>query len=389
MVLRRSLVTGIAALSVHRLIAGGHIGAMAQVADSDLVGPLADRADFASVWSVVEPGTEFGWGALDLPNGYAEAYASTVFSRVDDLADYFEKRTNKSFSQWFNSNMAGNGIWSTAKISGANVETNFTHFWDNYLVNGPINLVHFLAYMSIFINECGGNLISRTEAIGYPGHPGLAYPFDVITMGNPQKGTWRKASYNQNPNIRAGELFQSDHFNAAHGGLEPASVRGSANPVWLGQKYPQGNFTTSTKQSDAGYLLQADFHKFRGRGLIQTTWRSNYRKIVEFIVDYSGPNEVLQSYKSKWQDTDPEIICTISRDHEWDELFEKTNGIVSGRAIVLHAAAGKYLPLATTTASLNDSNAGSLLVFGDRIGGQGYGNRLKARFVEMAMQLGY
>lgn len=359
-----------------------------QAQGDEELGPLAGRADFAQAWTSLEAGSDFGWAPPDLPSGYGEAYAAAKFATADEVYDYFRGRTSKTFSEWFNEAIAGKGIWQTARISGPNVERNFREFWTNYLRSGPMSLTHFLAYMSIFVNECGGNLTSVTEKVGFPGHPGLAYPFNTITMGNVVAGKWRKSSYNQSPNILAGKLFQSAEFNAAHGELNPGSVQGSTDPVWLGQVYPQGSVSTSTNISQTGYLLQADFYKFRGRGLIQTTWRSNYRRIAQFVKDYAGDNKVLNAFKDKWKGIETETVCTISRDSDWDAIFEKTDGIVTCAAVFAHASQGNYLPLASTTEALNGNGPGSLQVMGDRIGGRGYGAKLKGRFVEVAQELG-
>jgi hypothetical protein len=57
---------------------------------------------------------------------------------------------------------------------------------------------------------------------------------------------------------------------------------------WRGPIYPRPDFPTEPTPNAAGYILEADFMKFRGRGFIQTTGRPNYARLIAFVQRYKG-----------------------------------------------------------------------------------------------------
>ncbi len=152
MISRRTAVSGLVGLASERLAFGKRLisAASAQTEATDPIGPPAfeGRADFANAWTLLEPGSDVAFGdfSANLGDGYAESYGTTVFKAADDIHEYFEKRTKKTFSGWFNAGPAGQGIWEGAKIHGKNVDEHFAQFWNNYTQTGPVNLMQVLAY---------------------------------------------------------------------------------------------------------------------------------------------------------------------------------------------------------------------------------------------------
>lgn len=78
---------------------------------------------------------------------------------------------------------------------------------------------------------------------------------------------------------------------------------------------------TNLRNPRAKLLRQADFCKFRGRGYIQITFRSGYKKLVTLIKNYTGNDSTIKKYKRKWNNGNEEVILTQSKDENWDELF--------------------------------------------------------------------
>lgn len=310
---------------------------------------------------------------MSLSTPLVTAAASVQFANGSEIVDFFESTVAQHFIDWFNSNCAHRQYWANNEINAAEeVKQRFRQIWDCIPLifeAEHINLLQFSALMSILINEVGAELLPVSELCGVSGYPGLAYAFCEIP------GV--KKSYNTGANNRsAGDLFfDDDDFWTAHSSRASADlVRAIPNlrDTWNTTVYPQNLFPTSLDPSHSGFIQQADFYKFRGRGFIQITWRCNYRSIVEFIQTYSGQNELILRYKTLWAGKAPDRVCTISTNADWDALFEQSDLIVPCRAIGLHnRASGNYLELTADALVLTAASAqpGSLYRMGLRING--------------------
>lgn len=354
---------------------------------------LQGRADFGHAWeSEAVPEIVAAAPAPDLPKGYAENFAATRFQDPRSIDDYFRHHTGKSFIRWFNDNVARRRYWAGRKITGNHLNRKFHNFWAAYLQSGDISLMEFISYMTVFVNEVGGDFSFKSEQINPDNsniqHPGICYLFDRFPI-NAGSQLWYKKSYNLPTNKLCRALFNTEAFNADRQHLPLAeALIGTTDNVWSSQTYPKERFSYSADPRKTGYVLEADFYKFRGRGLIQTTWRGNYSQLVTYVQSYSGTSPIITQFREKWKAYTPDDVCTISTNADWDLLFAGTENIIECTAIRLHAQRGQYLPLSSSSQILNGQDTGSLVTFGDDIGGGGYGNRLKARVFQIATTLG-
>ena len=322
-----------------------------------------------------------------LPGPVVQAAAALHFRNGGEINSFFEAATRTHFIDWFNANCARKEAWAGKAIGlSAEVKSRFQQIWDNIPAifdADSINLLQFIALMSILVNEVGAQLLPVAELCGSAGCPGLAYPFNDIP------GVKRSYNLGQG-NKPAGDLFFDDqHFWGAHSHLAAAElVRAAptAKEQWNGAIYPQNLFPTSLDPAETGFIQQADFFKFRGRGFIQVTWRANYRPIAAFVQNYTGTNAVILQYKSAWAALDPDLVCTITANQDWDALFQNTDFAIASRAIGLHnRACGNYLQLSSDPAVLDalSSAPGSFFNMGHRISG---GNAYAALFSQRAAQ---
>jgi hypothetical protein len=337
-------------------------------------------------------GIAFFGPAPDVANGIAEEYSKIIFRSEGEIDRYFGNKTGTAFNGWFTRALAGRGAWKNKGLAGPALDANFKAFWAAYLRDRPVSLMEFLVYMSLFINETGGNLVSRTERFGMAGYPGITYLFDRIVISYPDGRRWSKKSYNADAlNISAYQLFNDPMFCNAHADRALSRKLAKATDrVWLGDRYPRTAFPFSANERDMGFVLEADFFKFRGRGLIQTTWRSNYKGIAEFVLNYKGNDPLIRRFGAHWRGLNTHEVCTTSRNADWDMLFGDASRTILCESIRQHAASGGYLPLSFKSRVLNEdaTTFGSIVYMGRRVGGSaGYGNTLKGRVSQMCAAL--
>lgn len=291
---------------------------------------------------------------------FLAAIANVKISSSADVNTYFQSKTGKSFIDWFNASVAQKEYWGkqpphhspVTMAHDADAQNRFNALWNQTPVlfgSSSVNLLQFVALMSIVNNETGGKLMPTTERVGNVGNPGLAYAFNVIP------GT--KKSYNTlSTNKTAYDLFHDADFKARHGNLALGdSLKDTTNVAWKGTTYPAG-IDSSTDPARTGFIQETDFYKFRGRGFIQTTGRTNYKPIIDYILQYTGSNVLVNQYKSNWKGKSSETIATISTNRDWDVLFQNTDLLIPAVAINVHnKACGGYLAKITLQPGADNS----------------------------------
>src|SRR6185437_16515428 len=118
---------------------------------------------------------------MALPGQVVQAAAAVHFRNGNDIVGFFEVAARAHFIDWFNASCARKQAWAGKSIgSSQDVKSRFQQIWDNIpdmFDSDSVNLLQFVALMSILINEVGQELSPVTELCGSAGCPGLAYPF--------------------------------------------------------------------------------------------------------------------------------------------------------------------------------------------------------------------
>ena len=272
------------------------------------------------------------------------ALNSAALSSAAAVDAWSQTRLNSHFLTWFNQNLAGKGVWlGVTVVDNPANHAGFHAFWNNIAIltgGATATPFQFVALMGIFANECRANFKPVAERMGRPGFPGLTYLFDAI----PQL----KRSYNTLAGNRtAQQCFRNAAFNNAHSGKPlGAQLRDTADARWAGPAYPR-DVPSDNIPAITGYVMEADFMKFRGRGFIQTTGRANYAGIIQFIQAYTGDNNIIDFYQARWNGLSADDVAFSTSNEDWDRLFQETDLIIAAEAVRLHNdASGNYLALA-------------------------------------------
>ena len=276
-------------------------------------------------------------------------YNSQTFTNNLDIDKFFQSIGATDFSSWFNSNIPQTSPWQKDYLGSPQkykiVKNQWEIIWANLSTifgRNSINLVEFICMNSIMTNETGGSFIPKSEGSNKSTSPipGIAYEFNKIAG---------KSSYNTNSgNINAYTLFNDTDYIAAHGtkGLSTL-LKNTTNSAWQGSTFPLGfasslGFTYADETSSSGvkngFLIEADFFKFRGRGFIQTTTRNNYNPLVQYVINYSGNDSIVNQVKQSWSVYGNNIskILSSSTNSDWDSLFNTPNNTIANYAVYIH-----------------------------------------------------
>ncbi|MCW2276522.1 hypothetical protein GJ654_20395 [Rhodoblastus acidophilus] len=370
--------------------------------------PELGLADFADVWEFV--GEDLPVAAFvphPIPDTIVNSYNKNMHGVLgSQISDLFLDKFGRSFFSVYNE-VARSAAGQSAKMRAFRdvaAQERLIRLWDSYFENNflpaglslglqqTVTFLEYLTYCIIFLHETGGTLSRGAERVNPDdpalGQPGISYLYDRF---RPRGSSWQKKSYNSGLNRSCFDLFNSDLFLKHFSHLPNYDrVANTSDERWKGDRYPKSDFPVSPDPKVSGIILEADFYKFRGRGLIQTTWRSNYVDIINLILKSDveiGDGRIVKRWRSAGRSADD--IATISTNAEWDELFIDNNFVTAVAAIKLHAWRGRYMPLSESTEVINSDKNGSILAVGKRLnGGDEYSKLVRERLYLLSQRIG-
>lgn len=310
-------------------------------------------------------------------------FGDTPLSSANEINYIFSILSNaNSYLGWMQSRAGTLGIsggrWDVGNKRfnfnfSAEAEEAFKFMWNGVPFmydRDSINLVEFLALdLATHIEGYGDySIVSEGERE----HTPLDYFFNAIPG---------KASYNMlGDNRKAGALFADSVFQDAHKELLPAQLTGwsTSDANWNGSDYSLTGAPTSISDPETLYIQQADFYKFRGRGYIQTTNRSNYaslaRNIAENLDRIPGPMWGLVEAWGNVANDDALLDQCLSQstNADWNSLFQMTDGVVAFLGVKTFSDAKQQcINMDASLDALSKSTAGTVAFLGNKINGYG------------------
>lgn len=293
-------------------------------------------------------------------------FSSQQFSNSNEIDAFFQKFGFSGFVNWFNSKIKSTSSWTKDYLGNSTNyslnQLNWNIVWNNIQLltqKNSVNLIEFLCLNSIIINETGGTFKAVTE-FGSP-----EYCFD-------KKGG--KKSYNLlSGNKTAYACFNDPNYIRVNGTKPGNSLKNTTDISWQGDTFPPAYKSLSTDRNGGnnGFIIEADFFKFRGRGYIQLTSRPNYQKLVNYVLSYSGNDTSVLQIQSKWKQfgKNSDVILTCSQNSEWDSLFGNKNYSLALWSVGNYLTTHYRKPLPINPNSSPNGLQSSILNFGASISG--------------------
>jgi hypothetical protein len=322
---------------------------------------------------------------MALTQSQIDACAAQAFRNAADINAFFAG--SGGFFAWYNAKLSKTAEFKhRGKITiTPERPVRFDAFWDQIpeIFGRPsISALEFAALMCVSVQETSGNLFASPEKVGNAAHPGISYAFDAIPG--------LKSSYNNNPglgNATARSLFGNAAYVDAHRALPRFSdvTAGGVDPQWGGSQWPTKFADIKFKRENEslnGFIMQADFYKLRGRGVIQTTGRSNYKGVIDFILTSpaAAANAVLNALRTAWNAfpatpgmARPDVIASRSTCAQWDQAFGEAVTLAAG--VHLHSKNNRdFLDIGRTAAIVNAGTGtkGSFSFMARKINGGDY-----------------
>lgn len=204
------------------------------------------------------------------------------------------------FADWFNEFRSSAPDLFPKLVEEENFDRIFRENLEHLIGRKTISLNEFIGHFCIIYNETGGTFLPLTEYGGFE---------DVDDFRNDAYffGTnhGKKMSYNKAPNCKAGDLLKTWGVISSDEDLEK----------WNGELYPSDQPLEVRQKA-----RNTDFYKYRGRGLNQVTWRSNYQLLVEPLLGGAKiddlNNAALDDFFQK-----PENYCEVFRTYTYNPAW--------------------------------------------------------------------
>lgn len=244
------------------------------------------------------------------------------------------------FASFFNNNNANKGSWGVSQtnqvvniVCSSNADTNLAKIFTQNNIklltnNSDINIYQFLCMTCIMLNELGGTFNTiLTE------HGNAPYFFNY-------NANIPKLSYNCNGqnfcavlgNKSAADLFKSQVFLNVPARANMYKPNNINDVSWSSYVYPKNepigvdSYDSTKNYTSLGLIAECDFYKFRGRGPIQLTGRSNYKRMFNYLINNKG--SIINSISlnslviiNNWGSDSLDDIATKITNIELDTLF--------------------------------------------------------------------